>query len=218
MAADEFPAPHDVAASPAHIAGAQDFCEGRSPSVTLQRVEEAGYVCHLLCTGGRSLAAPSTCWTIFPPKAATMTLSAKSLYAKGSISPKEMAKLQVLRGSKSQPSKMAPFEQKTKDEGHQRNKGIPEMRVDQINNKRVQDSGGSYGTSGKREPPSKGGRAGPEGQTHVNEINRADYQKPKFPSGGNVKASNPKTGNTKMKAKRKQQSLPMYGKFGGRPA
>jgi len=147
-----------------------------------------------------------------------MTLSAKSLHRSGSISDKQMAKLQVLRGTKAQKSKMAPFEQKTKDEGHQRNKGIPEMRVNEINNGRVQDKGGSFGVGGKRGPPSKGGRAGPEGQTHVDEIDRADYQRPKFPAGGNVKASNPKTGNTKMKAKRKQPSLPMYGKFGGRPA
>jgi hypothetical protein len=147
-----------------------------------------------------------------------MTLSAKSLHRSGSISDKQMAKLQVLRGTKAQKSKMAPFEQKTKDEGSTRSKGISQMRVNEINNKQVQDQGGSYGTSGKREPPSKGGRAGSPGQYHVNEINRGDYQTPKFPAGGNVKASNPKTGNTRMKAKRKQPSLPMYGKFGGRPA
>lgn len=140
-----------------------------------------------------------------------MTLSAKSLHRSGSISDKQMAKLQVLKGTKAQKSKMAPFEQKTKDEGHQRNRGIPQATVNQINGP-GQDKGGKYGN------PSRGGSAGPEGQTHVNEINRADYQKPKFPPGGKVKASNPKTGNTKMKAKRKQPSLPMYGKFGGRPA
>lgn len=147
-----------------------------------------------------------------------MTLSAKSLHRSGAISDKQMAKLQVLRGTKAQKSKMAPFDSKQKDEGHQRNKGIPEMRTDQINNGRVQDKGGSFGMGGRRGPPSKGGRAGPEGQVHVNEIDRADKQQPKFPSGGNVKASNPKTGNTRMKSKTKQRSLPMYGNFGGRPA
>jgi hypothetical protein len=141
-----------------------------------------------------------------------MTLSAKSLHRSGSISDKQMAKLQVLRGTKAQKSKMAPFMQKTKDEGDRDNLGIPEMRVNQINNKRVQDAGGKYGN------PSKGGSVNKTGQVSVNEINRGDYQTPKFPAGGNVKASNPKTGNTRMKAKKKQPSLPMYGKFGGRPA
>jgi hypothetical protein len=144
------------------------------------------------------------------------------LFQRALISPKQQAKanakLQVLRGTKAQKSKMAPFNQKSKDEGDPGKRGIPEVSVGEINNKRVQDKGGSFGPGGKRGPPTKGGRAGPEGQYHVNEINRADKQTPKFPSGGNVKASNPKTGNTRMKAKRKQQSLPMYGKFGGRPA
>jgi hypothetical protein len=147
-----------------------------------------------------------------------MPVSAASLHRSGSISDKQMAKLQVLRGTKAQKSKMAPFMQKTKDEGHPKNRGIPEMRVDEINNKRVQDKGGTYGTSGGRKPPSKGGRAGPEGQFHVGEINDKSRQTPKFPAGGNVSAKNPKTGNTKMIAKKKQPSLPMYGKFGGRPA
>lgn len=139
-----------------------------------------------------------------------MTLSAKSLHRSGSISDKQMAKLQVLRGTRAQKSKMAPFEQKTKDEGAGK-KGIPGIRANQINGPN-QDSGGKYGN------PSKGGRQALAGQVSVNEINRGDYQAPKFPSGGNVKASNPKTGNTRMKAKTKQPSLPMYGKFGGRPA
>jgi hypothetical protein len=146
-----------------------------------------------------------------------MPLSAKSLHRSGSISDKQMSKLQVLRGTRSQKSKMAAFDSKQKDEGHQRNRGVPEARVGQINGP-DQDSGRTFGFGGGRSPLSKGGRAGPEGQTHVNEINRADKQRPKFPPGGDVKASNPKTGNTRMKAKTVQRSLPMYGKFGGRPA
>lgn len=140
-----------------------------------------------------------------------MTLSAKSLHRSGSISDKQMAKLQVLRGTRAQKSKMAPFMQKTKDEGATRSKGAPLARTNQINGP-DQDKGGKYGN------PSRGGSVNKAGQVSVNEINRGDYQTPKFPSGGNVKASNPKTGNTRMKAKTKQRSLPMYGKFGGRPA
>jgi len=140
-----------------------------------------------------------------------MPLSAKSLHASGSISDKQMAKLQVLRGTRAQKSKMAPFNQKVKDEGHQRNKGIPATRVNEINGPN-QDSGGKYGT------PSKGGRVNHGGQPGVNAINQSDYVNPKFPSGGKVKSSNPKTGNKRMLSKTKQRSLPMYGNFGGRPA
>lgn len=142
-----------------------------------------------------------------------MPLSAKSLHKSGSISDKQMAKLQVLRGTKAQKSKMAPFMQKTKDEGHQNNKGIPEARVNQINGP-AQDKGGKFGN------PSKGGSAGTEGQYHVNEINRADKQTPKFPKEGTREQSHAAGMRVpaKAKAKRKQPSLPMYGKFGGRPA
>lgn len=141
-----------------------------------------------------------------------MTLSAKSLHRSGSISDKQMAKLQVLRGTKAQKSKMAPFEQKTKDEGDRDNLGIQEMRVNQINNKRVQDAGGKYGN------PSKGGSVNKTGQVSVNEINRGDYQKPKFPKEGAREQSHAAGLRVPAKAKRKQPSLPMYGKFGGRPA
>lgn len=136
--------------------------------------------------------------------------SAKSLHQSGAISDKQMAKLQVLRGTRVQKSKMAPFEQKSKDEGALGNKGIAQARVGQINGP-GQDKGGKFGT------PSKGGRAGPAGQYHVNEINRADKQTPKFPAGSKMKAGN-KVGNARSKAKTMQRSLPMYGKFGGRPA
>jgi len=140
-----------------------------------------------------------------------MPLSAKSLHASGSISDKQMAKLQVLRGTRAQKSKMAPFEQKTKDEGHQSHVGARGYSVNEINDKSQQKKG-KYGRV------SKGGSVNHGGQPGVNAINQSDYVNPKFPAGSKVKSSNPKTGNTRMKAKTKQRSLPMYGNFGGRPA
>jgi len=140
-----------------------------------------------------------------------MPLSARSLHASGRISDKQMAKLEVLRGTKAQKSKMAPFHSRRKDEGHTRNKGVPEMCDDQINHKSVQDSGGTYGHGGKYGPPSKGGRAGPEGQFKRREIDTGEFERPKFPKGGDVKASNPKTGNTRMKGRIPAQG----GQYGG---
>jgi hypothetical protein len=137
-------------------------------------------------------------------------LSAKSLHASGRISDKQMHKLHALRGTKSQKSKMAPFEQKTRDEGHVRNKGIGEMDEREINDRTVQDKGRTYGIGGRRSPPSTGGRAGPEGQLHVKHIDNAQMQKPKFPRSGDMRASNPKTGNTRMKGGAVQRAGNMY--------
>jgi hypothetical protein len=143
-----------------------------------------------------------------------MPLSARSLHASGRISDKQMAKLEVLRGTKAQKSKMAPFHSRKKDEGHIGNKGIPEAGDYEINDRTVQDKGGSFGHGGKRSPPSKGGRAGKEGQFHVKHIDKPSMQHPKFPASGNVRASNPKTGNTRMHGKIPPQG-PLYG-GGGR--
>jgi hypothetical protein len=119
-----------------------------------------------------------------------MPLSAKSLHAAGRISDRQMTKLAALRGTRSQKSKMAPFDSKSKAEGAVGNKGI--LGKGEINSSRHQDKGGTWGTSG-RSPPSKGGRAGPEGQLQPRkQIDQGNKQRPKFPPGGDVKASNPK--------------------------
>lgn len=130
-------------------------------------------------------------------------LSAKSLHASGRISDKQMKKLAVLRATRSEKSKMAPFDSPKKDEGRLGNKG--KSPVNEINSATHQDRGGRYGT------PTKHGRAGPEGQLHKGHIDEGRHQRPKFPAGGDVKASNPKTGNTKMKGKIPAQG----GLYGG---
>jgi hypothetical protein len=136
-------------------------------------------------------------------------LSAKSLHASGRISDKQMKKLAVLRATRSQKSKMAPFDSREKDEGRLGNEG--KTPVNEINSREHQDRGGRYGT------PTKHGRAGSEGQLHKSHINEPQHQHPKFPSGGDVKASNPKTGNTRMKGGKQRPSGPLYGGPNGRP-
>ena len=139
-----------------------------------------------------------------------MPLSAKSLHASGRISDKQMSKLKVLRGTTSQRSKMAPFERKDKDEGDVGRGNRGELRPHEINHEGRQDKGGSWGTSGYG-PPTKGGRAGKEGQLHVKQIDKPKMQHPKFPRGGDVSARNPKTGNTRMKGRVPAQG----GQYGG---
>jgi hypothetical protein len=139
----------------------------------------------------------------------SMPLSAKSLHASGRISDKQMHKLSALRGTRSQPSKMARFEHKEKDEGRLGNRGEPP--ANEINHPTNQDRGRTSGFGGRRAPPSKGGRSGPEGQLHVKHIDQAKHQKPKFPASGDLRASNPKTGNTRMKGKIPAQG----GLYGG---
>jgi hypothetical protein len=128
-----------------------------------------------------------------------MPLSAKSLHASGRISDKQMSKLAVLRGSHSQKSKMAPFDGKKRDEGAKGNRGIPEVCDYEIDKPSVQS----------RSNMSKGGKAGPEGGT-LKRKQIDTRQTPKFPAGGDVKASNPKTGNTRMKGGRVQKAGVVY--------
>lgn len=130
-----------------------------------------------------------------------MPLSAKTLHASGRISDKQMTRLAALRGTRSQPSKMAPFEHKDRDEGAKGNKGIPEVCDYEINDKRVQSK--SHMT--------KGSKAGPERQVPGRKlINDGATQRPKFPASGDVSSRNPKTGNTRMKGGRKQRTGNMY--------
>ena len=131
-------------------------------------------------------------------------LSAKSLAARGSISPKQMQKLAVLRGTRSQKSKMAPFEHKDKDEGQAHGKGHPDYSVDEINERATQ----RRCTAGR---VSKGGQARGGTEPHSGHINYGAFGKPAFPPGSKVSAKNPKTGNTRMKGKIPAQG----GLYGG---
>lgn len=126
----------------------------------------------------------------------------------GSISPKAgkklAGKLAVLRKTRPQKSKMAAFEAKEKDEGGTKKAEIP---VGEINHPTNQHKG-SAGTV------SKGGGIGmKESQFHTAEIDKPANKKT-FPKGGSVSASNPKTGNTRMKGPIAKSGGPYGG--GGR--
>lgn len=112
----------------------------------------------------------------------------------GSISPKAgkklNSKLAVLRGTRPQKSKMTSFHNKVKDEGQLENHGLSYEA--HINQSMFQKKG----TVGK---VSKGGGVGKsEQQMHRHAIDDP-VNKKVWPRGGDVKASNPKTGNVRMK-------------------
>lgn len=131
-------------------------------------------------------------------------LSAKSLAARGAISPKQMQKLAVLKQTRpGVPTKMAPFEQKTKDEGQAHGKGHSLANVNEIDSHQTQKLG-------KVGRVSKGGQARGGTVPHTGHINRAAFTKPANPHGAKFK---------KGEAKRKvgvsgpapQPSGPEYG-------
>lgn len=122
----------------------------------------------------------------------------------GSISPKAQAKLNgklaVLRGTHAQKTKMAAFNGKSKDEGAAHKKA--EIPTNEINHPTNQAK--------KMGNPSKGARAGAESQVHRGEIDAGRNAK-KWVPGSNVSASNPATGNTRMKGTIANQG----GQYGG---
>lgn len=111
----------------------------------------------------------------------------------GSISPKADAvlkgKLAILKQTRAQNSKMAAFGRKEKDEGSAHKKAeIPNREINHPTNQKK-----GIGTV------SKGGGIGKgESQLHKGEIDQGENKKT-WPSGGGVSASNPATGNTRMK-------------------
>jgi hypothetical protein len=109
-----------------------------------------------------------------------MPLSRKHLAARGLISPRQMT-LAAQKGTRSQPSKMAHFDAKRKGEGSLSNKGV--LKPHEINHPERQNKGGTWGTKGYG-PPTKGARAGPEGQFNKGEIDNPARQKPAFPKSG----------------------------------
>ena len=117
-----------------------------------------------------------------------MSESMHSLYRRGMISSKQMGRMEkpaILKQTKNGvPTKMAKFEQKSKDEGKKDGRGIGAMSVDEINEPDAQDQGGKYGT------PSKGGRVGKPAQVETNEIGERSMQKPSFPREGRTVKAN----------------------------
>ena len=134
----------------------------------------------------------------------------------GSISPKAGkklkagladAKLAILRQTRAQKSKMATFEHKERDEGKLAQRA--EVPNNEINNKTNQGGSAMHGRH-----VSKGGPVGKsESQFNSKQIDQHENKKA-WPKGGDVSASNPKTGNTRMKGTI-APSGPIYG-GGGR--
>jgi hypothetical protein len=133
-----------------------------------------------------------------------MPVSAKSLHARGLISDRQM-RLAAQKGTRSEPSKMAPFETKRKGEGAVGNKGV--LKPHEINHPERQDKGGTWGTKGFG-PPTKGARAGPEGQFGAKEISNPVRQKPAFPPGHKMKGKLTKP--AKLKGTRSQKTGNVY--------
>lgn len=125
----------------------------------------------------------------------------------GSISPRAAKKLNgklaVLRATRHQKGKMAAFDRKEKDEGKAKGE-IPRREIDHPTNQHK----GSVGRV------SKGGGIG-KAESHLTaeHVDQPENKKV-WPEGGGVKASNPKTGNTRMKGPIAKSGGPYGG--GGR--
>jgi hypothetical protein len=135
-----------------------------------------------------------------------MAESAHSLFRRGAISPRQASRLGVVKGTKHQTSKMADFDEKSKDEGNNKTRGIADTDSSSIN--KNQRAGSVIG--GK---PTKGGFVQSKGQPDADAIDQ--NQTPKFPKGDTVKASHGKL-STKLKA-RIRPSGGEYGGPNGRP-
>jgi hypothetical protein len=126
----------------------------------------------------------------------------------GSISPRAAkklnSKLAVLRATRPQNSKMAGFNRSERDEGSAHKKAeIPNREINHPTNQAKKGVGSV----------SKGGGIGKaESQFSRGQID--DSNKKTWPKGGGVSASNPKTGNTRMKGPIAKSGGPYGG--GGR--
>jgi hypothetical protein len=106
-----------------------------------------------------------------------------------------MRKPAILRQTKhGVPSKMAPFDHKDKDEGKAHGRGHANYSVDEINEHATQKKGHVGRVT-------KGGGAHGGTEPRADHINEGAFGHPKFPTSGDMKASNPKTGNVLMKGK-----------------
>ena len=90
-----------------------------------------------------------------------------------------------------------------KDEGSPRSRG--EVPTNHINHSTNQGGGAAYGRRASR-----GGGAGAERQEHGDHIDAGRNKRP-WPCGAGVSASNPKTGNVRMKGRIPRRG----GQYGG---
>lgn len=111
----------------------------------------------------------------------------------------------VLKATKVQKSKMAPFDGKKKDEAKAHSKGHRIVRVGQINASSTQ-------ADRAKSMPSKGARVNASyvpGRKAIDQFPKG--QAKTFPAGAGMKSSNGFTGNTKMKGGTKPKSGGPYG-------
>lgn len=113
----------------------------------------------------------------------------------GSISPKAAkkanAKLSVLRQTRAQKGRMAAFDGKAKDEGT--DAGGTVIRRNEIDAPATQSKKGAVGSV------SKGGGIGAAESAVKVAVDPTPANRKTWPKGGGVSASNPKTGNVRMK-------------------
>lgn len=132
------------------------------------------------------------------------------------------SKLAVLRGTKPQKSKMAAFNTSTKDEGGRKKAEIPGNEINNKTNQRDRvgskpspsGRGNNTATAVTRGTTSTGGQSKGNVAPKRSQIDQGAMQSKKWVPGSDVSASNPKTGNTRMKGTI-AQSGPAYG-GGGR--
>jgi hypothetical protein len=121
-----------------------------------------------------------------------MAESMESLFRRGMISPKALGKLaakskpKILNQTRVQNSRMADFDDNSKDEGANRDRGARSVAGSRhIDTK--QDLGTPARASGR---PSRGGFVRDQMQVNTDEIDDANNQRPAFPKGAKVKAAN----------------------------
>jgi hypothetical protein len=105
-----------------------------------------------------------------------MAESMQSLARRGLISPRQLKRrFQTGKDGSGVPTKMAAFEDRTKDEGSVHQTGeVPANEINHPTNQRKKKVG----------TVSKGGGVGREGQVDGSEIEAAEQQKPNFPKHG----------------------------------
>ena len=133
------------------------------------------------------------------------------MFRAGQISGKQWARLSMKQPAKKtvQKSKMANFDEKTKNEGGLHNKAVSATRSNQINGPH-QGVGTPAHAGGL---PSRGGQVRNGGQPKVSQINQGEMQKPNFPAGAGSSSKN--APGKSYSAQQPSSSHPSGGEYGG---
>jgi hypothetical protein len=135
-----------------------------------------------------------------------MAESIESLFRRGQISGRQLKRrFRTGRDGAGVPTKMAAFDDMTKDEGsvHQRGE-IPGNEIEHPTNQRKNKVG----------RVSRGGGAGRQGTVRQDQINAAEYQRPNFPARGSrlePREVHRRVGVAQSDTGSNQSSGPLYG-------